>query len=103
MAERKPSWSLRRGYINRWDYYHNYYGWNKGFGERRTSARIFPKIRGKCSKVVSSGTNSSIKYLSNGTKLGCERNSLVSFEFVGSRAVRSLITLQMVTVEKEIL
>ena len=39
---------------------------------------------------------------SNGTKLGCKRNSLVGFKFVGARTVWSLITLQMVAVEKEI-
>ena len=69
MAERKPSWSLRRGYIHRWDYHHNYHGWKKGSSERKTSARILWKIRGKCPKVASSGTYSSIKRLSNGAKL----------------------------------
>ncbi len=102
MVERKPSLSLHHGHISRWDYHYNYRGWKKGSGERRTSSRIFWEICCKCSRVVSSGTNSSTKYLSNGVKLGCERNSLVGLKLLGTCAVRSLITLHMVTVKKEI-
>ena len=102
MVERKPSWSLRRGHICRWDYHCHYHGRKKSFGERRTSARNFRESRGKGFKVVSPSTHSPTQYLSDGIKLGCERNSLVGFKFVGAHTVQSLITLQMVTVQKKI-
>ena len=57
---------------------------------------------GKSVVNVSPGTYSPTKYLTNGVKLGCERNSLFGLKFMGTHAVRSLITLQMVTVKKEI-